>query len=250
MKRNEPHKHPYRRGLCKGPIVFACCVALCLVFSLRTAQAEDYSVSLPRIEAAHFDELIAGDGESIHSSYGYKNSQWMAWLRVLASNEIVLATQDNEFDTLEMAEEKLVFPIARPAYLPDGFQLGNVRIQGYEQIDQYDNVKTHYARESGRFSVGVHQDYVGSDAILELKTVAHIEAVEHDGQTYLCASHLQNHFVEVTLYWLKGDFAFHLSVNGATDVKASTDEKEQYFKTNPYLDEALRIAASLSFMEE
>ena len=77
MKQNRAKKIFYA-----GRIVIFYCAAFCICLAPGSAaRAESYTLSLPRIEAAHFDEMIADDGESISASIGYINKQWKKGFR-------------------------------------------------------------------------------------------------------------------------------------------------------------------------
>jgi beta-lactamase regulating signal transducer with metallopeptidase domain len=206
-----------------------------------TQAAAEYHLSLPRIEATHHDELIAGDGQSITASLSYANGKiWGA----KPSDEFVPLTRSvADFDTLEEAEKELSFPLARPAYLPEGSAFLSARLSWFQEENADYEIGCFY-RTPSDIGISVQQNDVGPEAVLMLQTVHRIEEVEYEGRTYLCDSRYyekDGHFIE-TLYWLEGDFAFQVMVGG---YPVGGDGE-----THPYLETALRIAASMSLPEE
>ena len=161
---------------------------------------------------------------------------------------------EEDMDTLEMAEEKLGFPIARPAYLPEGSYAGFITIEGYRETDRYDSVEFRYIMKLDwvTFWFTFYQNLVGTEATLLLETVNQIERVDYEGEIYLCVSRKSEEYKhnDISLHWLKDEFAYCIEISAFGPDEFETDTDRLYFENSPQLDEALRIAASLTFAEE
>ena len=234
-----------RKIFSSSRFIAVCCMLLCLgISSMSSVVAEEYHLSLPRIEAAHFEEIFDENGKAVRGSHGYENSQWLEeddW-------------DEEEMDTLEMAEGKLKFTIARPTYLPEGSHAGDIWISGYSKHDQYDSVEYRYSvnTDYGTRSFTFYQDCVGLEAYLKLETTDQIEQVEYEEKQYLCVNLKSETYnnISYSLYWLEEEFAFCVEAEAYTLNDFTTDDERQRFETYPYLDELLRIASSLTMTSD
>ncbi|MCL2812946.1 MAG: hypothetical protein FWD25_13800 [Clostridia bacterium] len=216
----------------------ACCLLFCWYFGfVSLIFAEGYTLSLPRIEATYCDETFSSPGGI---SYQYHNSQWPEWLDITELVNLNALPGRITIDTLEMAEEKLCFSMVRPTYLPEELQFRVVRVEGYESVGIYYSVLLYFGHlfDPPFIELRIIQDYVGPKATLELKTDHLIKPMEYEGQTYLCTIFEKENYASMTLHWLEDDFCFRVEFTNVTNI------------TYPYLEEALRVAASLTFAEE
>ena len=213
---------------------------LCFVF-FEPVRAESFTLSLPRIEATYFEELFSHDGEPIISSYHYHNSQWMILPKGALPERITV-------DTLAMAEEKLDFPMVRPTYLPEKSELVSASLlRGSDETGNYDAVRLHFEQDlrPNPITLWINQDYVGAEASLEIKTTDLLDQLEYEGQVYLCIISTHEFYVSVNLHWLKDYFAFRVQISGVPNI-----DESRAILNHQYLEEALRVAASLTFAND